>query len=314
MKARFDSLQFDRDVGDAFQRNSMMNWLTGETSLIDHTALGMKFFDTNAIVDLYRATKAEVVDNNPDVAIDSEAGQALLKDRFEWVVRHTQPVWNVKDRSLLGSSLSPLTRSLTMFMSQREQLVRMVNNGVSDYVNSKKTNEDALRLGRILGSVAMNLAAFTAYNLAWAVLIKKRHKDVADAMRDAVKDVLSLPFFGGWFAEAFGYYFNIFADKPTFGQSGFQDGTIEGILKDILLDGIGGFALAGKHFVTEEKYKSGPNKGKLKWKTELFVAIDSMANAIASLKGLPYYGAKDIAQTVIAQTKTDDKKKKAPKF
>jgi hypothetical protein len=274
----------------------------------------MKFFDTNAIVDIYRAVKAEVIDNNPDVDINSEEGQALLKDRFEWVVRHTQPVWNVKDRSLLGSSLNPLTRSLTMFMSQREQLVRMVNNGISDYANSEKTNDDALRLGRVLGSVAMNLAAFSAYNLAWAVLIKKRDKDVADALRDAMKDVISLPFFGGWFAQAFGYYFNIFTGKSTFGQRGFQDGTVEGILKNILIDGIGGFALAGKHFVTKEKYQGGPNNKELKWKTELFVAIDSMIDAIASLKGLPYYGAKDIVQTVIAHTKTEDKKKKATGF
>jgi hypothetical protein len=314
MKARFDSLQFDRDIGDAFQRNSMMNWLTGDVSLIDKTAVGMKFFDTNAIVDIYRATKAEVIDNNPDVDINSEEGQALLKDRFEWVVRHSQPVWNVKDRSLLGSSLNPATRSLTMFMSQREQLVRMVNNGISDYVNSEKTNEDALRLGRTLGSIALNLAAFSAYNLAWAVIIKKRDKDVLDALRDAMKDVISLPFFGGWFAQAFGYYFNIFTEKSTFGQRGFQDGTIEGILKNILIDGIGGFAMAGKHFVTKEKYQGGPNSNELKWKTELFVAIDSLAGAVASLKGLPYYGATDIVDTVKVQVKSEDKKRKQRKF
>ncbi len=300
-KARFDGLQFDRDVGDAFQQNELMNYLTGDTSLIDKTALGMKFFDTNAIVDIYRAVKAEVVDNNPTVNIDSTEGKALLKDRFEWVVRHTQPMWQAKDRSLLGSDPRPLVRALTMFMSQREQLIRMVNNSISDYTNSEKTTEDATRMGRSLGAVAMSMAAFTLFNLAWATVIHRKDRDVKDLTKNFFKDMLSLPFFGKYISSSFELVFNILTDKPVFRQD-FGEGPIEGILGDILLEAIPNYARAGKHFVTKEKYRAGPNKGEEKWKNELLVATDSLLDAIASLKGIPYYGAKDIARSIKAQT------------
>ena len=305
MKARFENLQFDRDIGDAFMQNELMNYLTSETTLIDKTALGMRFFDRNAIVDIYRAVKAEVIDKG--VNINSKEGKALLKDRFEWVVRHTQPMWHPKDRSLIGSDPRPLVRSLTMFMSQREQLVRMVNNSITDYVNSEKTPEDATRLGRSIGAVTLSMTAFTLYNFAWAVLIHKKKRDVLDLAKSFFKDILSLPFFGKYIAKSFEIVFNILTDKPVFRQS-FDEGPIEGILGRILIEAIPNFARAATHYTTGEKYKSGPNKGEEKWKNELLVATDALVDAIASLKGIPYYGAKDIARSVRAQLPEDEKK------
>ncbi len=304
-KARFEQLQFDRDIGDAFIENELMNYLTGKTTLIDKTAIGMKFFDKNAIIDVYRATKAEVIDKNPGINIDSKEGKVLLKDRFEWVTRHTQPMWHPKDRSLIGADPRPLIRSLTMFMSQREQLVRMINNGVADYINSKKTAEDATRLGRTLGTVALNMAAFTLYNFGWAVLIHRKKRDLIDLGKFFLNDILSLPFFGRYLARSFEITFNVLTGKPVFSRD-FDEGPIEGILGRILLEAIPNFALAGKHFVTKERYgRNHPLQGQDKWKNELLVAVDALVDAFASLKGIPYYGAKDIVKSVKAQLPED---------
>lgn len=301
MKARFEQLQFDRDIGDAFIENELMNYLTDKTTLIDKTAIGMKFFDKNAIIDVYRATKAEVIDKNPGVNINSKEGKALLKDRFEWVVRHTQPMWHPKDRSLIGSDPRPLRRTLTMFMSQREQLVRMINNGVADFVNSKKTGEDATRLGRTLGTVALNMTAFTLYNFAWALLIQRKKRDLIDLGKFFLNDILSLPFFGRYIAKSFEITFNLLTDKPVFSRD-FDEGPIEGVLGRILLEAIPNFALAGKHFVTKERYGRGhPLQGQDKWKNELLVAVDALVDAVSSLKGIPYSGPKDIIKSVKAQ-------------
>ena len=305
-KARIEGLQFDRDVGDAFVQNELMNYLTGEISLIDKSALGMKFFDTNAMHDIFRVAKAEVIDKNPGIDINSTEGQALLKDRFEWLVRHTQPMWHTKDRSLIGSDPRPIIRALTMFMSQREQLVRMINNGISDYTNSDKTSQDATRMGKVLGTVALNMLLFSLYNLAWASLIQKRKRDVKDLAKNFLKDMLNLPFFGKYLATSFDLVFNILTDKPVFRQE-FDDGAVEGILKEILIEAIPNFARSGKHFVTKEKYRSGPNRGKEKWIIELLVATDAVAEAVASLKGIPYYGAKDIIRTIKAHLTEDEK-------
>ena len=298
--ARFDGLQFDRDVGDSFAQNQLMNYLTGDITLIDKTALGMKFFDTNAIVNLYRAVKAEVIDKNPGIDITSNEGKALLKERFEWVLRHTQPMWQIKDRSLLGSDTRPLVRGLTMFMSQREQLVRMINNGIADFVNSEKTTEDQVRLGRTLGAVAMNMALFTIYNLAWAVLIQRKEKDVKDLGKAFLKDIISLPFFGKYIATSFELVFDILTDTPGFRRT-LDEGPFLSILSLVLVDAIPNYARAGKHFVSGEKYKSGPNRGHEKWPIELLVATDALAEAITSVKGITYRGAKDIVKSVKAQ-------------
>lgn len=306
--ARESGLQFDRDTGDAFVENELMNYLTGDTSAIDKTAIGIKFFDTNAIVDIYRATKAEVIDAG--VNVNTPEGKAILKDRFEWVARHTQPMWHPKDRSLLGSDPRPLVRTFTMFMSQREQMIRMVNNGIADFANSEKTTEDQVRLGRSLGAVALNMVLFTIYNAAWAVLIQKRKKDVLDLLRDVFSDAISLPFFGTYFSKLFELIFNTFADKPTFHQFDFDDGPIIGILQEILLEGVGGFARAGKHMVTGEKYRAGPNRGELKWKNEMLVATDALVDGFASLKGIPYHGAKDIVKSVKAQFTEQERKRR----
>ncbi len=300
MQARIEGFQFDRDIGDAFQQNELLNYLTGDLSLIDKTGLGMRFFDTNAIVDIYRAVKAEVADKNPDIDINSDEGKDLLKDRFEWVVRHTQPVWHVKDRSLIGASRNPLVRIFSMFMSQREQMVRMVNNGISDFANSEKTVADQFRLGRTLGSVAFNLFMFSLYNFAWAVLVKKKKRDVWDFVRDSMKDVIGLPFFGKYFAEGFGISFDIVADKPVF-QERFQEDPFEGVVASILIDGLVGFTKAAKDFVSGEKYQRGRHKGELKWKIELLVAMDSVIDAFAAINGLPYYGAKELGEIAKAQ-------------
>jgi hypothetical protein len=313
MAARIEGFQFDRDIGDAFEQNELIQYLTGDLNLIDRTGLGMRFFDTNAIVDIYRANKAEVMDKNPDMDINSDEGKALLKERFEWTVRHTQPVWHIKDRSALGGSRNPLVRVFTMFMSQREQLVRMVNNGISQFANSEKTIADQGRLGRTLGTVAFNLFMFSLYNFAWAALAKRKKRDVLDFTRDFFKDILALPFFGKYFAEAFSSSFNVVVDKPVF-QQGFQDDPVEGILASLLLDGLVGFTRAGVHFVDGERYQSGPNRGELKWKNELWVAMDSVIDAVASLKGLPYYGAKDIIETAKAQIPKEKTKSRRRKL
>ncbi|KKM91730.1 hypothetical protein LCGC14_1225680, partial [marine sediment metagenome] len=300
MIARILGFQFDRDIGDAFQQNDLLNYLTGDLSLIDKTGLGLRYFDTNAIVDIYRAVKVEVADKNPGVDINSEEGKALLKDRFEWVVRHTQPVWHVKDRSLIGASRDPLVRIFSMFMSQREQMVRMVNNGISDFANSEKTGQDAFRLGRTLGAVSFNLFMFSLYNFAWAVLVKKKKRDVWDFLRDSMKDIIGLPFFGKYFAEGFGISFDIVADKPVF-RDRFPEDPFEGVVSNILIDGLVGFTKAGVDFVSGEKYQRGPHKGELKWKIELLVAMDSVIDAFASIRGLPYYGAKELGEIAKAQ-------------
>ena len=308
IRARNEGFQFDRDIGDAFAQNELMNYLTGDISYIDKTGIGLRYFDTKAIEKIYQMAEAEVTDKNPDIDMSSDEGKALLKDRFEWLVRHTQPMWHIKDRSLLGSDPRPLVRLFTMFMSQREQMVRMTTNGIADFAYSEKTTEDATRLGRSLGAVALNMALFTLYNFAWAVLVHRKRKEVKDLFKSAMKDIFSLPFFGKYLSASAEIVFNIFADEPNW-RKVFDENAFESILADILLEAIPNFARAGKHFVTKERYQSGQNRGEEKWKNELLVATDALAEAFASVRGLPYYGAKELVDIAESQITGGEQKK-----
>ena len=234
--------------------------------------------------------------------INSKEGRVLLKDRFEWVVRHTQPMWHVKDRSLIGSDKAPHKRILTMFMSAREVIFRMNTNAITEFVNSDKTLADTARLSKVVGSVATNLAMFTLYNLAWATAIQGKPRDVEDIYKNFFKDLLSLPFFGEYYATLFDVMFTAATEgKSGFFQQRLSAGPITGIIEDLIF-GFGlNATLAARHVVTGERYQSGRNRRELKWQNEILVAGDSLVDAVASLAGLPYYGAKDIVKSAKTQ-------------
>jgi len=68
-------------------------------------------------------------------------------------------------------------------------------------------------------------------------------------------------------------------------------------LSDHLLD-------TAQYKITAEKFKSGPDKGKLKWKRSAIKASDVLAELIAYRFGLPYTGPKgDIVWPAKAVTK-----------
>uniref|UniRef100_A0A6M3IN92 Uncharacterized protein n=1 Tax=viral metagenome TaxID=1070528 RepID=A0A6M3IN92_9ZZZZ len=213
---RFDSHRYDRDIGDAVLDHEFLDYLVGDGTMdafkknvqrkdikgaIGNAQVaflsGMKYFDTNAICDLFRTIEAELQDKRPDLEVNSKEYNKQLKDRFEWVARHTQPMWHAKDRSHLGGTQNEYIKTFTMFFSQREQINRMVTNAVIEYANGVKETADKMELAKVLGTVATNIAIFTAYNLAWASVIGGDEKKVADAITEMIKNTFGNIFFVG---------------------------------------------------------------------------------------------------------------------
>ncbi|KKN28064.1 hypothetical protein LCGC14_0858150 [marine sediment metagenome] len=293
--ARFESFRFDRDIGDASLENELEEYLTGELSLKDSFLLGMKYFDTNAIVDLYRASLSEIADARPDLDQNSQEFKDLLKSRFEWLVRHTQPVWHVKDRSLLGSDPRPLVRALTMFMSQREQMVRMVTGASVEFSNSNKDTVAQLRLAKVYGAVGLNIAMFTMYNAAWALLVRKKKKTILDIGSEFVQNMFGNLFFGRYAAEIIRVTTNKVQGKG-FGQVSFEAAPVR--LLQTGGNGLVNLSAAAFHFITGDIYLAGPNRNQEKWKNELLVAIDNLIDFTSGVTGLPYVGPKDIVSGI----------------
>lgn len=220
MADRIMNSRFDKDIGDMSTSNERFGYFRDENTfdslvnaikntdlgvaVTDAKALGlsgMKWFDINAIADIYRASKAEVADQNPNLKKDSKEFKNLLKERFEWLVRHTQPMWHVKDRSLLGSDPRPVVRTLTMFTSQREQMVRMVSNATSAWANSKSSTENNIKYAKALGAVAANIAIYAAFNIGWASLVLGKSKDAKDYFVELINAAFGSFFFSQMLTE-----------------------------------------------------------------------------------------------------------------
>ena len=302
---RVESLRFDRDIGNNQLENDLMRYLTGQQNFSDHLLVGMKFFDTNAIADIYRATKAEVRDFT-GLDENSDEFKTALKQRFEWVLRHTQPTWHPKDRSILGTSPNPLARSLTMFMSQREKLVMMVANANQRYAKSPKTTSDTKEVARTWGTVGANMAMFALFNFAWAALIHKRTKSFRDFLAQTASDTTGLFFFGRYIGE-------IIRVANARAQGNFAEASINTGPEQIVLQTIKAmtnYALAAEHFITGERYISGPNAKELKWKTEIWVATEALWDAVAGITGLPFSGPREIIRSIEAYTVDEPVKRK----
>ena len=91
-------------------------------------------------MEMFRVAHSEVLEDLGSV--DHKDFDSTWAARGEWLVRHTQPTWHAKDRSLIGSSKAVGSRLFTMFHSQREKLVQIINNANTAYVNSDKTDAD----------------------------------------------------------------------------------------------------------------------------------------------------------------------------
>ncbi|MCK5017548.1 MAG: hypothetical protein KAS32_10815 [Candidatus Peribacteraceae bacterium] len=294
IKMRMETNRFDRDIGDSDIQNELLRYLTGKHNASDIFLMGMKFHDINAIADIFRAVKAEVKENNPTLDIASKEFKSKLKERFEWVFRHTQPTWHTKDRSILGSSRNVLVRAATMFMSQREKLVMMVTNANRRFANSEKTFKDIKEVARVWGTVGSNLAMFTMYNLAWAVAIQRKEKTLRDLAAMFGSDVLGLLFFGKYATEIIRVSNSVAQGK--FAKVSVSTGP-ENTIKQ-LITGTAFYVIAAEHFITGEKYKSGPNRLEEKWKTEIWVASEAMYDGVAGVMGLPFTGPKDIINSL----------------
>ncbi|KKM04813.1 hypothetical protein LCGC14_1760450, partial [marine sediment metagenome] len=193
--------QYDRDVGTAMLEKEPYRYFTGKALKRDLPLYPMSFFDGNAISDGVRIAMAEVKHNQPDIKVDSQEYIDLVKKRASWLIRHTQPTWHNKDRTKLGATRNPLTKALTMFMSQRAKLVQMLVNAAEDFKYSNKTSQDYKRLGKVYGSVMTNAFFIALFDTMFAALVYRKRKSLKDFLVGVTRQVAGLPYFGRVIAD-----------------------------------------------------------------------------------------------------------------
>lgn len=138
---------------------------------------------------------AEVYVDNEIAALKKKGGKlpawavkesdAYYKRVAEWhdkAMEETQPVYNVMQQPDLLRTDNELTRSLTMFMTQRLQNFGAVYDAVGEYNAAKKSGDDAwaneakVRVGRALSAQFVSAAVYSAARFAGLLLIGKTKK------------------------------------------------------------------------------------------------------------------------------------------
>lgn len=276
--ARIRGHRYDRDIGTAVMGSAMQLHMFNSEPPSNMLLAGMSYFDTNTVTDIWRIATSEVKEANPSLDESGAEFRKIRKDRAEFLLRKTQSNWHVKDRTLIGSSPNPLTKSLTMFSSQREKIVMMMT---SAYVRFRADGNTA-KFAKILGNVVASSALISMFNIAFASLILKRPwPEKEKLLTDTLQDMIGLPYGGVYVAQTLAYLANRITGNPVYGKV--VDIPPLRVI-EIGISSAGDLTMAAKAFI----------EGDRNWKKKAFKAVDNAAEAVALYKGYPYIGPKEI--------------------
>ena len=119
---------------------------------------GITLMDSLTIMRLYNAVKLETesLRNTPEFAnLTEEEIRTHNINRLRYVIRKTQPTFNIPDRTGLARNSDPLSKALTMFTSAVQKVSMQNTDHLIDYINNP-TKENQMRL---FGTAARNLVA-----------------------------------------------------------------------------------------------------------------------------------------------------------
>lgn len=311
---RWTLRQFDYAIGSVASQNAYHNLLWSEKSptekLLNHYTWG----DQKAIYQIYLAAQEKVAAETKLKRGTQEFKEAAIKiteDALE-----TQPQWDMIYRNELTSSPNVLLRGSLMFQSARNAQYNVLLRAVDDYKKGRIGPGEAGK--RISGVVYANILVavvkrlikmgifFGALGLLYLISDEKEKKEkIKRTFRtkagkvpgqvaiDSALNFISLPAFGSLTQNI--AYETIQRIKYPNMKKDLQDIRTGNIFIDLTLDVTGLVADTGlmtKYLITGEKFKSGKDEGKPKWKRSAIEVADQLAELIAIRTGLPYSAPK----------------------
>lgn len=311
---RWTLRQFDYAIGSVASQNAYHNLLWSEKSptekLLNHYTWG----DQKAIYQIYLAAQEKMAAETKLKRGTQEFKEAAIKiteDALE-----TQPQWDMIYRNELTSSPNVLLRGSLMFQSARNAQYNVLLRAVDDYKKGRIGPGEAGK--RISGVVYANILVavvkrlikigifFGALGLLYLISDEKEKKEkIKRTFRtkagkvpgqvaiDSALNFISLPAFGSLTQNI--AYETIQRIKYPNMKKDLQDIRTGNIFTDLTLDVTGLVADTGlmtKYLITGEKFKSGKDEGKPKWKRSAIEVADQLAELIAIRTGLPYSAPK----------------------
>lgn len=268
-----------REVGEVANIGAVRKFFTGKDAIGTKFMAGIRRFDALAIGRIWNAAKLEIRDKHPNLT--GEQYWEAVRKRAEEVIRRTQPTFHLKDRSAVGRRHG-FWRWITKYTSQRNKNYNIIRRAILEYNLSNHTAGDKARLLKKLFIV-------TVVN-AWLIEMVNylRRKIYGKKPLKPLQQVTSM--FGTILGNFYyvGDLFSSYISKVERGAYGWDWENIMTSFVDQVIDTLAMGTQAIEQAVKQEKYKSGTNKGKMKWKKTAIRAIDYALSVVGKLKGIPY--------------------------
>lgn len=260
---------------------------------------GMVKADRQIIAKTWNAVKMMLQEQNPDLT-----GEELLTKtarKTEEIIRHTNSAATMYDRSAIGRSKSEFTKALTMFTSQTNIMFNSVVRAIMEYNQSQKTAKDFAKASKKLVTtlVLANLVEQAIDQLRLKITGKGDDEEEGkwDIVMDIVEGILNQVYFVG-------KIFSAYRSNVKYGKYfGYDLTTPEFQVTKQLIDYVTDITTVIQQVASKERYKSGPNKGKLKWKKTLQGLVDETFSILAKFTGIPYDTPKKIVEGIVEKVK-----------
>lgn len=277
----------------------------------DKSLEGMRRVDRFAIEFIDRAVQRWVADTT-QLEVGSREYWEEVARRTDDVVRKTQPMWDVDERSILGSSPGFLKRSLFIFRSAREAVYNQNLMAVDRYLKTRNksaakkelANTFAMTTISTLMVVGIGLALRKSIAALFAIITGRKAPDEDKATKEKVVGFLADV------VETSVEYAPLGRLAVGLGNLALRTGRWSDLDPDAIAYG-GPVAVAkGAGHLTEayEAYFEDGDQAKLK--KELVGAFNDIVDGVARIKGIPVGGILQLTTQPLERALREKEKKK----
>jgi hypothetical protein len=254
---------------------------------------GIVAADRQIIGKTWNAVKMMLKEENPQLSEDDLLEKTARKT--EEIVRHTNSASTMYDRSSIARSRSLFTRAATMFTSQTNIMFNSTVQATLEYNQSEKTAKDFGRAAKKLVTILV-IANIMEQSID-QLRNKIKGKDDDDEKNrwniplDIVEGILNQVYFVG-------KIFSAYRSKTKYGKFMGYDVSVSQLqVLNQMIDYATDITTMVEQVATKERYKSGENKGKLKWKKTLNGLTDDTFSILSRILGLPYDSVKSLVES-----------------
>ncbi len=273
------------EARDITKSDAMLRLFTGKQSFKNLAISPLSVIDIRAITFGWLSAEEWVKDTTKLISGTDEF-YAEVNKRAHKAVSESQPMFETENRSVLTSSKSPIFRSLVMFRSFIDQPIRQAARARSRFRNGETSRG---QFNKTLGVIFAQFAAYTLMRQLVDFLFFGKKRSPYQILKEVATAPIRAMTFIGFAAQrqANRMIDIITGHKP---KTKFFDSGLEGIVGKFVnetWDHFEDFTEGASHIGSNERFKTGKNKGRLKSVVLMERGTVGLTVKFAQLLGVP---------------------------